>query len=66
MTAEVLVPASKLVAEKRWIDLRSTALAMRNEPNLQTVLDGYSLFLTGLADQHLRRTGAAGQSVRKA
>jgi tetratricopeptide (TPR) repeat protein len=58
--------ASLLVRLERWNDLKDTAMNLRADASLQGKLDGYSLYLAGLADHHLLRSGNAEEEFRSA
>lgn len=51
---------------QRWAELRDLAAAMREVGALRGQLDGYSRFLTGLADHAMKFDAAAEQSFRAA
>lgn len=50
----------------RWAELRELATGIRENPDLSALLNGYSRFLTGVADASLRRRGPAAQAFRAA
>jgi tetratricopeptide (TPR) repeat protein len=57
---DLWVRQAKLLTETgRWLELRTLAIAMRNDPNLRSQLDAYSYFAETLAESKLERLEAA-------
>jgi tetratricopeptide (TPR) repeat protein len=54
-----LLQAEGLTRLKKWDDLRTLAVGIRNELSLQGLLDGYSHYLEALAEVNLDRPEAA-------
>ncbi len=51
--------ARLLIDQRRWLDLRALALALRNSPGLSGIMEGYSHFIEGVAEARMNRPEAA-------
>jgi len=60
-----LLEGTYLMEAKRWTDLRALALAIRNDPSLQSQLDAYSYFAEAIAEGRLDRPEAASNAASR-